>query len=157
MQTAYWDHVSSPLGELVVVVDGDARVTELNLHGRAPAGKRSPSHCRDVVAQLEAYFLRERNQFELRLNPAGTAFQRSVWEALTGIPYGEVCGYGEIARRIGNPGAARAVGQANGANPIPIIIPCHRVIAADGSIGGYSGGLAIKRHLLALEREALAA
>ena len=91
------------------------------------------------------------------LDPSGTPFQQRVWRALADIPYGTVCGYGDLARRIRNPGAARAVGQANGANPLPIIIPCHRVIAANGSIGGYSSSLRIKRQLLALERIELAA
>jgi methylated-DNA-[protein]-cysteine S-methyltransferase len=104
-----------------------------------------------TVAQLEQYFAGERRQFELAIEPRGTPFQRRVWQALSEIAWGEVCNYGDVARRIGQPGAARAVGQANGANPIPIVIPCHRVIASGGGIGGYSGGLGIKERLLALE------
>ncbi len=119
--------------------------------------QRSAERCSDVKKQLKEYLTGTRTQFDLTLKLSGTEFQRSVWNGLTAIPYGTVCGYGDLARIIGNPGAARAVGQANGANPIPIIIPCHRVIAADGSIGGFSGGLPIKRKLLAVERIELAA
>ncbi len=103
--------------------------------------------------QLEAYFAGERKTFDLVLAPQGTAFQRSVWFALADIPYGETVSYAEMARRVGRPTAARAVGAANGRNPLPIVLPCHRVIGADGSLVGYGGGLPIKQALLALERE----
>lgn len=152
-----WDRIETALGTLTVTVDDDGRVTSLIFGASVVNGERSPRHCRPVRDQLLEYFARTRTRFDLALNPAGTIFQRRVWKGLTEIPYGEVCGYGDLARRIGNTGAARAVGQANGANPIPIIIPCHRVIAADGSIGGYSSGLPIKRRLLALETIELAA
>ncbi|MGC8472552.1 MAG: methylated-DNA--[protein]-cysteine S-methyltransferase [Acidimicrobiales bacterium] len=106
----------------------------------------------DVVAQLEAYFAGERTSFEVALAPGGTDFQRRVWDALGEIPYGETRSYGEIARRIGQPGAARAVGLANARNPIAIIVPCHRVIGANGALTGYAGGLEAKRALLELEQ-----
>ena len=106
---------------------------------------------REAIAQLEAYFAGERSRFDLALAPVGTPFQRNVWSLLTAIPYGETVSYGELARRLGRSTASRAVGAANGRNPIPIIIPCHRVIGADGSLTGFGGGLEIKRRLLALE------
>ena len=104
-----------------------------------------------VVTQLEQYFARERRSFDIALNLKGTPFQLSVWQELLRIPYGETRSYGEIARNLGKPGAARAVGMANNANPIPIIIPCHRVIGNDGSLVGFGGGLPTKRKLLAVE------
>jgi methylated-DNA-[protein]-cysteine S-methyltransferase len=106
----------------------------------------------EVVDQLAAYFAGERTEFDLELDMVGTRFQRRVWEALQTIPYGETCSYGEIARQIGSPGAFRAVGLANGHNPIGIIVPCHRVIGANGSLTGYGGGLDRKRALLELEK-----
>ena len=110
----------------------------------------------DAVEQLAEYFTGERTEFELSLDLVGTAFQRSVWSALREIPYGETCSYGEIARKLGSPGASRAVGLANGHNPIGIIVPCHRVIGANGSLTGYGGGLERKRMLLDLERSRMA-
>ena len=106
----------------------------------------------DAVEQLEAYFAGERQEFDLELDLVGTTFQRRVWEALLTIPYGETRSYGQIATQIGSPGAFRAVGLANGHNPIGIIVPCHRVIGANGSLTGYGGGLERKRILLELER-----
>ncbi len=105
----------------------------------------------DAARQLDEYFARRRREFDLPLSLAGTDFQKSVWLALADIPYGETISYAELARWVGRPTAYRAVGQANGANPIAVILPCHRVIAADGTIGGYGGGLGTKRTLLALE------
>ena len=105
-------------------------------------------HARD---QLAEYFLGRRTAFDLPLQPNGTPYQKLVWQALETIPYGETRSYGEIAKQIGAPKAARAVGSANRNNPIPIIIPCHRVIGADGSLTGYAGGLWIKQFLLQLE------
>jgi methylated-DNA-[protein]-cysteine S-methyltransferase len=105
----------------------------------------------EAVRQLNQYFARERKEFELPLAPEGTEFQRAVWQRLREIPYGETISYSELARRVGNPKASRAVGSANGANPIPIVIPCHRVIAADGGLGGFGGGLLVKQALLELE------
>ena len=106
----------------------------------------------DAVEQLQAYFAGELTSFSLRMELAGTAFQRRVWEALQTIPYGETRSYAEIARQVGAPGAFRAVGLANGHNPIGIVVPCHRVIGANGSLTGYGGGLDRKRTLLELEK-----
>ena len=107
-----------------------------------------------AAAQLREYFAGERATFDLPLNPDGNAFERRVWAELARIPYGDTASYAEIARRIGRPGAARAVGRANARNPIAIVVPCHRVIGSDGSLTGYAGGLDAKRTLLALERAA---
>ena len=100
------------------------------------------------MRQLTEYFAGERKRFDLPLAMTGSPFQHQVWSALVDIPFGESLSYGELARRLGRPRAARAVGQANGANPIPIVVPCHRVIAGDGGMGGFSGGLSTKRWLL---------
>ncbi len=108
----------------------------------------------DAVEQLAAYFAGELHDFELRLEFEGTPFQRKVWEALTTIPYGETRSYGDIARQIGVPSAFRAVGLANGHNPIAIVVPCHRVIGANGSLTGFGGGLHRKRALLDMEKNA---
>ncbi len=107
----------------------------------------------DVINQLDAYFKGGLQQFELKLNPIGTPFQNKVWQQLLQIPYGETISYGELANRIGNPNASRAVGMANGKNPISIIIPCHRVIGKDGSLTGFGGGIEIKKKLLELEQQ----
>jgi methylated-DNA-[protein]-cysteine S-methyltransferase len=109
----------------------------------------------DVTSQLTEYFAGTRRQFDLPLAPEGTPFQQRVWRVLLDIPYGQTISYGELAARIGQPSAARAVGLANGSNPLPIVIPCHRVIGAGGKLTGYGGGLPIKRQLLALERGVL--
>jgi methylated-DNA-[protein]-cysteine S-methyltransferase len=111
----------------------------------------------DAVAQLEAYFAGELTEFELDLHLAGTEFQRRVWSALLTIPYGQTRSYGEIAEQIGALGAFRAVGLANGRNPVGIIVPCHRVIGAGGSLTGYGGGIDKKRALLALEKSRMPA
>jgi len=107
----------------------------------------------ETERQLEEYFAGRRQEFTLRLDLAGTAFQRKVWTALLTIPFGETRSYGQIARQIGYPGAARAAGAANGRNPVSIVAPCHRVIGADGKLTGFAGGLDVKTHLLAFERE----
>jgi methylated-DNA-[protein]-cysteine S-methyltransferase len=104
-----------------------------------------------VVEQLGAYFAGRLRDFDLALAPEGTPFQQRVWKSLCEIPYGATTTYGELAARLGNPNASRAVGLANGRNPIPIVIPCHRVIGRDGTLVGYGGGLPIKQHLLAIE------
>jgi methylated-DNA-[protein]-cysteine S-methyltransferase len=109
----------------------------------------------EVVDQLNSYFAGKRETFDLPLVVAGTAFQKKVWTALESIPYGETISYKELAERIGRPRAIRAVGAANGANPIPIIIPCHRVIGNDGSLTGFGGGLPLKKKLLELESRQL--
>lgn len=105
--------------------------------------------------ELEEYFAGQRTSFGLPLDLRGTDFQRRVWLALAAIPFGETCTYADLARAIGHPGAVRAVGSANGANPVPIVLPCHRVIRSDGGLGGYGGGVELKRRLLALERARL--
>ena len=105
---------------------------------------------KEAATQLEEYFAGERTDFDLRMELDGTPFQKEVWAELSRIPYGETISYGELARRVGRPKGPRAVGQANGRNPIAIIVPCHRVLASNG-IGGYGGGLTVKRSLLALE------
>ena len=110
---------------------------------------------REALRQLRAYFAGDLEGFDLQLAPDGTPFQQKVWKALCKIPYGETISYGELAKRIGNPNASRAVGLANGSNPIPIIIPCHRVIGSNGKLTGYGGGLPIKEKLLALEKRQL--
>ena len=116
----------------------------------APAGRETPLLAAGRVQILE-YFQGTRREFSLPLRPLGTPFRRSVWQALRAIPYGQTISYGDLARRVGNPKAVRAVGQANHHNPLPILIPCHRVVGADGSLTGFGGGLALKRRLLALE------
>jgi O-6-methylguanine DNA methyltransferase len=107
---------------------------------------------RDAVRQVLEYLAGKRTGFDLALDLRGTAFQRAVWAALEAIPYGETRSYSDVAREIARPGAVRAVGSANGANPVPLVVPCHRVIAAGGRLGGYGGGLDLKRRLLAMEQ-----
>ena len=118
----------------------------------APDWERSEAPFAAVAAQLEEYFAGSRDTFEVPLELHGTPFELRVWNALQEIPYGETMGYGELASRIGQPTAARAVGLANGRNPIGVIVPCHRVIGANGSLTGYGGGIERKRILLELER-----
>ena len=147
----YWDLVPSPFRSLCVAIDGDGKLVEIRFDGQRPEGRRDAKRCKDAVVQLAEYFAGRRRVFDLPLAPVGTDFQLRVWHALCEIPFGAVRNYGDIARAIGQPKASRAVGQANGANPLPIVIPCHRVLAGDGSIGGYSCGIDIKHKLLALE------
>lgn len=106
-----------------------------------------------ALTQLAEYFAGTRRDFDLKMAPKGTAFQKSVWQELQKIPFGQTASYGEIAERLGNKKASRAVGMANGKNPIPIIVPCHRVIGKDGSLTGFGGGLEVKRQLLKLEND----
>jgi methylated-DNA-[protein]-cysteine S-methyltransferase len=163
-----WTLLGTPVGELLLTTDGTALTAvyfERHRDGsdRRPAaaqrpGTRDDEHPVLVAArtQLGEYFARERRVFDLPLAPLGTAFQQRVWSALLDIPYGVTASYGDIARRLGLPlTASRAVGLANGSNPISIIVPCHRVIGADGSLTGYGGGLDRKRYLLDLERDLL--
>ena len=143
----------TPVGSLVLAAREDGALTHLQFahRFRPPADWRMDDAFFDEPRrQLDEYFARRRRFFHLPLAPQGTPFQLRVWKALQAIPYGTTITYGELARRLGNPRATRAVGAANGANPIAIIIPCHRVVAANGP-GGYAGGLDIKRHLLKLE------
>ena len=145
--------VETPLGRLTVVADETA-VGELLLPGETPSEtvpeRRTALLCR-AENELREYFRGVRQDFDLPLAPAGTPFQQRVWQELRRIPYGRTASYGEIAKRIGLPKGSRAVGQANHRNPIPILIPCHRVIAAHGALGGYGGGPDIKIRLLKLE------
>jgi methylated-DNA-[protein]-cysteine S-methyltransferase len=146
--------VSSPIGELMLCGDEES-LTALHLPGRwakpAAGWRRDDARFADVARQLEEYFAGERTTFDVRLRMQGGPFERDVWAELERIPYGETASYGEIARRVGKPHASRAVGAANGRNPIAIIVPCHRVIGSDGTLTGYGGGLERKRALLDLE------
>jgi methylated-DNA-[protein]-cysteine S-methyltransferase len=153
--------LTTPIGELMLTADDDGALTAVNLPDRHPdaAGwERDDELLADARRQLTEYFAGERTTFDLPLRPAGAPFQLRVWEALLRIPYGETASYGEIAREVGHPTASRAVGAANGRNPIAIVVPCHRVIGSNGSLTGYAGGLECKRALLDLEvgRAALA-
>ena len=149
--------MDSPVGTLRLVAEGDALIA---LHMEEPggalevdaAGGRGDPVLEEARRQLAEWFAGERTTFDLPLRPAGTEFQRAVWRALAEIPFGETRTYGEIAARLGRPSASRAVGAANGRNPIGIVVPCHRVIGADGTLTGYAGGIERKRWLLAHER-----
>jgi len=149
----YW--MDSPVGRLLLA--GDERglwvIHFAGARTRPPEPWRpSEGALREAARQLDAWFGRELKEFDLRVNPVGTDFQLSVWNALPSIPYGTTISYSELARRIGRPAAVRAVGAATGANPLPLVLPCHRVIGADGSLTGYGGGLPTKARLLAMER-----
>jgi len=151
----------SPVGELLVVGDSRA-IHRISFHnGPSPQAIDGQWHLGgDLVdqaaRQLEEYFSGKRKQFTVPVVPKGTVFQNRAWQALRDIPYGETRSYGEQARNIGRPAASRAVGAANGRNPIPIMIPCHRVVGANGKLTGYAGGLGIKKFLLELEESVLA-
>jgi methylated-DNA-[protein]-cysteine S-methyltransferase len=153
--SSWFCHYSSPVGELVLTSDGEA-LTGLHLPlpdgGAAPlpgsGWRRDEAPFREALEQLCAYFNGERTGFDLELRMAGTPFQRLAWDALSTIPFGTTISYAEQAVRIGRPGAARAVGAANGRNPIAIVVPCHRVIGSSGSLTGYGGGLPLKEWLL---------
>ena len=157
MTTTYVHRIDSPVGELTLLSDGDA-ITGVYM----PSQKGGPAHdpawrpdaapFTAIVEQLQAYFAGERREFEIPTSVSATPFQTSVWTALRTIPYGRTCSYRDIAEQIGAPKAVRAVGLANGRNPISIIVPCHRVVGANGSLTGYGGGLRNKQVLLDLER-----
>ena len=157
-----WTVMDSPVGALRLVGREDA-VTQIEFepfldHDGRPKGERDDAHSLllETARQLRAYFDRDLKEFDLPLAPAGTEFQRAVWAMLREIEYGRTWSYGELARRLGKSNAAsRAVGLANGRNPIPIVIPCHRVIGANGTLTGYAGGLERKQKLLELEQDAL--
>lgn len=149
----YYTTTETPIGKLLLASDGRA-LTGLRMapfEATPPEWEHDVGPFQDVVAQLDSYFTGERKVFDVKLEARGTPFQLSVWDALRDIPYGETISYKELARRIGSPKAVRAVGRANGANPIAIIVPCHRVIGANGAPIGYGGGLERKAQLLALE------
>lgn len=149
--------IDSPIGPLLAAADEAGLRTLLFARDGhearpEPAWRRSDARLADAREQLAAYFAGGLREFDLRLAPRGTDFQLRVWRALGEIPFGETLSYGQLARRIGRPQAVRAVGAANGANPLPIVIPCHRVVGSDGRLVGYGGGLEVKRALLDLER-----
>lgn len=158
---AYCWH-DSPFGRLYLTGDADGLT---GLHFPESERATDPDHSRDgdhrpelfdkVARQLDEYFDGQRTTFDVPLAPIGTPFQRMVWQQLTEIPYGTTVTYGELARRVGNPKASRAVGLANGQNPVAIIIPCHRVIGSNGKLTGYGGGIERKRRLLDLETNVL--
>lgn len=153
MKVVFYHLLPSPLGNLLLVSDGDA-LTGLYMtdHKNGPmpesGWQRSEAMFNIICEQLKTYFAGERQAFDVPLDPQGTDFQKKVWQELTRIPFGETISYGALARRIGRPTASRAVGHANGQNPISILIPCHRVIGATGTLTGYGGGIDRKRWLL---------
>lgn len=151
----YYCYQPSPLGPLLLA-GNEQGLHLLHMDAAQPwelPGEWHPAHNQldDVARQLDEYFAGKREVFEVRLAPLGTAFQREVWQALQRIPYGTTCSYGDLAEQIGRPRAVRAVGTANGANPIAIIVPCHRVIGSNGTLTGYAGGVERKQILLELE------
>jgi len=153
-------YLQSPIGLLLLAAD-NAGLREITFPKNGmppspqPAWHEDSSAFTEPMRQLRAYFAGELETFDLPLAPGGTPFQQRVWNELCKIPYGETISYGQLAQHIGNPNASRAVGLANGSNPIPIVIPCHRVIGSNGKLTGYGGGLPIKEKLLALERRQL--
>jgi methylated-DNA-[protein]-cysteine S-methyltransferase len=148
----------SPVGKLLLAAD-DLGLRHLIFSGGRelaeprPDWHKDPAPLTETMRQLSAYFAGELRDFDLPLAPQGPAFHQRVWRELSNIPYGETISYGELARRVGSPNASRAVGRANGSNPIAIIIPCHRVIGSNGKLTGYGGGLPRKEFLLGLERK----
>ncbi|ROL66540.1 methylated-DNA--[protein]-cysteine S-methyltransferase [Pseudomonas vranovensis] len=151
----FYRYLPSPLGPLLLAGD-ELGLRLLHMDAAQPwelAADWLPASNQldDVARQLDEYFARKRETFEVRVAPRGTPFQREVWQALQRIPYGTTCSYGELAQAIGNPRSVRAVGTANGANPIAIIIPCHRVIGSNGTLTGFAGGIERKQILLELE------
>ncbi|SMG23393.1 methylated-DNA--[protein]-cysteine S-methyltransferase [Dethiosulfovibrio salsuginis] len=152
-----YDQVSTDWGGVLVAMDEKGvKLVRLYEGTKAPVPifnvwKKSPAKLKDATDQLKAYFAGELKVFDLPLSLEGTPFQLQVWEALRKIPYGETRSYMEMALSMGNDKACRAVGGANGRNPIPVIIPCHRVVGSNGTLGGYSGGLGLKKRLLSIE------
>lgn len=160
--TTFYTYYESPLGQILLMAT-DAALTGLHFVGEKYYPGVSPDWRRNddiaimqsAAVQLDEYFAGRREAFDLALEPIGTEFQRKVWHALTKLRFGETLSYGQLAQRIGNPNAVRAVGAANGRNPISIVVPCHRVIGANGTLTGYAGGLARKEALLRLESNAV--
>ena len=153
----YWSLIESPFQKFAAWVDEEGRLLRFNLRatGAAKVDLEAENNSRklaDVQRQVNEYAQGKRREFAFELAAEGPEFDKKVWSALLEIPYGETVSYGELAERIGKPGAARAVGLANGKNPISIVVPCHRVVGANGSLTGYGGGLPAKQWLLALER-----
>lgn len=159
--TTCYTFMDSPLGQVLLACNAEG-LTHINFQEgndhvidvaerEADGWRRDDSQFDDAIRQLTEYFAEERSQFDLPLAPAGTPFQQKVWAELCRIPFGETITYGELAQRIGQPTAARAVGAANGKNPLPVIVPCHRVIGSSGTLTGYAGGIEIKAALLTIE------
>ena len=151
----YSTYMESPVGRLLLEGDeeGLRRVAFARDEGKVTQDSSVPGPLQKAVNQLNAYFAGDLREFNLPLKLAGTPFQLAVWRALQDIPYGQTTSYGEMARRVGTPKGSRAVGLANGSNPIAIVVPCHRVIGSSGKLTGYGGGLDNKQTLLALERQ----
>lgn len=155
----FYDFIETDLG-LVIMAETDEGLCNVTFQDSKKVidpptyWQHSPKRLAGPIQQMKEYFVGKREQFDLQLAPCGTEFQQKVWQALTDIPYGETITYGELAKRIGKPQAMRAVGNANGRNPIVIIQPCHRVVAAGGKLGGFSSGLHRKEYLLGLEKRA---
>ncbi len=164
--TLYAHTFATPVGDALAAVDEGGAVVYLGfLNGRAPQELAEQlgepptwdgGRCRQVQQQVAEYFAGRRRTFDLEVAPRGTRFQQAVWRELLRIPFGRTASYREVAERLGNPGAVRAVGRANGANPVSLLVPCHRVIGADGSLTGYGGGIEVKRALLVHEGALLA-
>ena len=138
----------TPFGPAWASVDANGAITVFNFGAHGDGGGTNP----EVARQVDEFFAGKRQTFDIPLAPKGSEFQKRVWAELAKIPFGETISYGELARRIGNPAASRAVGHANGQNPISVIVPCHRVIGSNGKLTGYGGGLDLKEKLLAWER-----
>jgi methylated-DNA-[protein]-cysteine S-methyltransferase len=160
MDSFSYTQIDSPIGPLILAGDAAGLRQISFVNGRHPAKpdpswQEDPAPLQNAIDQLHAYFAGNLETFDLELAPDGTPFQLNVWRELCEIPFGKTISYGELAQRIGNPKASRAVGLANGSNPLPIVIPCHRVIGSNGKLTGYGGGLPIKEKLLALERRQL--
>ena len=155
-QRLSYGYLETPVGRLLLAGDGEALhwvgfPSGCRAFGPRPEWRRDEEAVGEAKAQLAAYFAGERRRFDLPLALGGTPFQRSVWQALATLPYGETRTYGWLAARLGKPAASRAVGAANGANPLPIVLPCHRLVGSTGALHGFGGGLERKRFLLALE------
>ena len=153
MMKKYWSLIDSPFQKFAAWVDEEGRLLRFNLRGAGaakvdPAAENNSRKLAEVQRQVSQYAQGKRRDFDFELAAEGPAFDKKVWAALLDIPFGTTTSYGAVAKRIGHPTAARAVGAANGANPIALIVPCHRVIGADGSLTGYGGGLPLKRKLL---------
>ena len=153
MSTIYYDYLQTPVGKLLLALDGQGLRHihfETGRHTLEPGEdwEPGPGALHEARAQLKAYFAGTLTQFDLPLAPQGTEFQQQVWLELLRIPYATTTTYGEIARRLGDTLATRAVGSANGRNPLPIVVPCHRVVGANGDLTGFGGGLPVKRFLL---------
>jgi methylated-DNA-[protein]-cysteine S-methyltransferase len=155
----WYTYMDTPVGVLMLAGCDDHGLRYISFQcgkgakGPEPDWAQSAAPFRDAIRQLREYFMGRRTAFDLKLHPKGTPFQRDVWKALLTIPYGETRSYADIARQIGRPRAVRAVGLANGRNPLPIVVPCHRVIGSSGALVGYGGGLPAKQALLDRERE----